>query len=209
MGPKQWTVLVLAMLAAVSTARADTLLLKSGDRLSGTIEVSDAKDVTLKTDFAGEIEEVHWTSIQDVKSDQSVYVVMPDKSTAHGVLSTDGANLVVHPANGAAVQLPMAAVTAVRSSDQETAYEKTLHPSLLENWKGGVNIGFALARGNSETTNSTPDLPRTARPSTTRSLCTSLRCIPPTTFRAAALPRIPLSAERNTTATLPAVFSHS
>lgn len=152
MGPKQWTVLVLAMLAAVSTARADTLLLKSGDRLSGTIEVSDAKDVTLKTDFAGEIK-VHWTSIQDVKSDQSVYVVMPDKSTAHGVLSTDGANLVVHPANGAAVQLPMAAVTAVRSSDQETAYEKTLHPSLLENWKGGVNIGFALARGNSETTN--------------------------------------------------------
>jgi putative salt-induced outer membrane protein len=149
---KQWAAFFSALLALASTARADTLLLKSGDRLTGSIEVSDAKDVTLKTDFAGEIK-VHWSSIQDVKSDQSIYVVMPDKSTAHGALSTEGANIVVHPENGTAVQMPMTAVTAMRSSDQQTAYEKTLHPNLIENWKGGVNLGFALARGNSDTTN--------------------------------------------------------
>ena len=28
-----------------------------------------------------------------------------------------------------------------------------MHPGLLEDWKGGVNVGFALARGNSDTTN--------------------------------------------------------
>jgi hypothetical protein len=63
MGPKQWTLSVLGVLAAVSTTRADTLLLKNGDRLTGTIKVSEGKDLTMKTDFAGEIK-VHWSSIQ-------------------------------------------------------------------------------------------------------------------------------------------------
>lgn len=152
MRPKHWVAFLLSVLVTISTARADTLLLKNGDHLTGTIEVSDSKDLTMKTDFAGEIK-VHWTSIQDVKSDASVYVVMPDKSTAHGSLSTEGANLVVHPATGSVVQMPITAVTTVRSADQQTAYEKTLHPNLIENWIGGVNLGFALARGNSETTN--------------------------------------------------------
>ncbi|HZD30753.1 MAG TPA: DUF481 domain-containing protein, partial [Candidatus Angelobacter sp.] len=33
------------------------------------------------------------------------------------------------------------------------AYEKSLHPTMLEGWTGGGSMGFALARGNSETTN--------------------------------------------------------
>jgi putative salt-induced outer membrane protein YdiY len=49
--------------------------------------------------------------------------------------------------------VPLAQITIVRSADQQAAYEKSLHPSLIEGWKGGVNIGFALARGNSDTTN--------------------------------------------------------
>src|SRR5271170_3327310 len=116
-----------------SAVRADTLVLKSGDRLTGTIEVSDDKDVTLETDFAAEIKD-HWSTVQNVKSDKPVYVVMPDKSTVNGTLSTDGANIVVHPASGAPVQLPIAAVTVVRSSALEAAYEKTLHPNLLGDW---------------------------------------------------------------------------
>jgi putative salt-induced outer membrane protein len=148
----QWAALFFGVLVSASTSRADTLVLKNGDHLTGTIEDSDGKDVTLKTDFAGEIK-IHWATIQDVKSDEPVYVVMPDKNTVHGNVATDGANLVVRPANGTVVQLPMTAVTVVRSSDRQAAYEKTLHPGLLEGWAGGVNLGFALARGNSDTTN--------------------------------------------------------
>jgi putative salt-induced outer membrane protein len=135
-----------------SAAHADNVVLKNGDHLTGTIEVSDGKDITLKTDFAGEIK-ILWSSVLEVKSDKPIYVLMPDKSTVSGNLTTDGVNLVVHPANGSAVQLPMTAVTVIRSFDQQTAYEKTLHPNLIENWKGGFNLGLALARGNSETTN--------------------------------------------------------
>ena len=41
----------------------------------------------------------------------------------------------------------------MRSPADQAAYEKSLHPGMLEGWTGGGNFGFALARGNSETTN--------------------------------------------------------
>jgi putative salt-induced outer membrane protein YdiY len=46
----------------------------------------------------------------------------------------------------------LADVKQIRSQAGETAYEKSLHPPLYDAWKLGVNFGFALARGNSNTT---------------------------------------------------------
>src|SRR6202522_2319569 len=151
---RQFIGIFAAAMALASAARADTVMLKNGDRLTGTVEVSDGKDVTLKTDFAGEIK-IQWYAVQELKTDKPVYVVTPDKQTVSGTVSTDGTNLVIQTANNATVQVPLAQVTVVRSFDVETAYEKSLHPSLIEGWKGGVNLGFAVARGNSETTNLT------------------------------------------------------
>src|SRR5271168_1036964 len=151
---KQLLTIFVCAFAMAFTARADTILLKNGDHLTGTVEVSDGKDVTFKTDFAGEIK-ITWASVQEVKTDKAIYVVTPDKRTVSGTVSTDGTNLIVHTANNGTVQVPMAQVTVVRSNDLEAAYEKSLHPSLMEGWKGGVNLGFAIARGNSETTNLT------------------------------------------------------
>ena len=145
---------VAAFMAMACVASADTVVLKNGDHLSGTVETSDGKNVTLKTDYAGEIQ-IQWSSIAQIKTDKPIYVVMPDKSTVSGILTTDGANIIVQPASGAPVQLSVAQVTVVRGMDQQAAYEKSLHPAIWEDWKGGINLGFALARGNSETTNLT------------------------------------------------------
>lgn len=142
------------LLTIASTAAADTVILKNGDHLTGTVEVSDGKDLTLKTDFAGEIK-ITWSAVTQVTTEKALYVVTPDKKTVSGTVTTEGADLVVHTATAGPVQVPMEKVTVVRSSDAETAYEKSQHPGLLEGWKGGVNLGFALARGNSATTNLT------------------------------------------------------
>lgn len=151
---KQVLAAVAGFVAMACAASADTVVLKNGDHLTGTVETSDGKNVTLKTDYAGEIQ-IQWSSIAQIKTDKPIYVVMPDKSTVSGILTTDGTSIIVQPASGPPVQIAVAQVTVVRGMDQETAYEKSLHPGLLENWKGGVNLGFALARGNSETTNLT------------------------------------------------------
>src|SRR5262249_4146419 len=55
--------------------------------------------------------------------------------------------------SGATVETPLSAVKRLRGSAEEAAYEKTLHPGLLEAWNGGLVAGFALTRGNSETKN--------------------------------------------------------
>jgi putative salt-induced outer membrane protein len=151
---RQFIGIFAAAMALASAAVADTVVLKNGDHLTGTVEVSDGKDVTLKTDYAGEIK-IQWSAVQELKTDKPIYIVTPDKKTVSGTVTTDGSNLVIHTANNGTVQVALAQVTVVRSSDVETAYEKSLHPGLLEAWKGGVNLGFAVARGNSETTNLT------------------------------------------------------
>ena len=151
---RQFLAIFAGAIALASAASADTVVLKNGDHLTGTVEVSDGKDVTLKTDFAGEIK-IQWSAVQELKTDKPIYVVTPDKKTVSGTVSTDGSNLLIHTANNGTVQIALAQVTVVRSSDVETAYEKSLHPSLLEAWKGGASLGFAVARGNSETTNLT------------------------------------------------------
>jgi putative salt-induced outer membrane protein YdiY len=50
-------------------------------------------------------------------------------------------------------KLPLADIAAMRSPADQAAYEKSLHPGIMEGWAGGGSFGLALARGNSETTN--------------------------------------------------------
>jgi putative salt-induced outer membrane protein len=143
--------LLVASLAAASASMADSVTLRNSDHLSGTIVTSDGKDVTLKTDYAGEIK-ISWSAVKEVSSDKALYVVTADNKTVTGVITTDGTNLIVHTAPSGEVQVPFAKITVVRSADLQAAYEKSLHPSLIEGWKGGVSIGLAIARGNSDTT---------------------------------------------------------
>jgi len=144
--------ILTAFFALVSATRADSLAMRNGDHLSGTIVTSDAKNLTLKTDYAGEIK-ISWAAVKEASSDKSLYVVASGDKTVNGTITSDGTNLIVHTAGSGEVQVPLAQVVVVRSADQQAVYEKSLHPSLIEGWKGGVTLGFALARGNSDTTN--------------------------------------------------------
>ena len=144
--------LMLGLLLVVRSGRADTLVLKNGDHLTGTVVSSGGKELTLNTNFAGEIK-VKWLTIAEVKSDLPLYVVTSDKKTLSGKVTTEDGNLVVHTRDAGAVRVPFADVTEIRSQSAQAAYEKSQHPGILEAWKGGANVGFALGRGNSETTN--------------------------------------------------------
>ncbi len=52
-----------------------------------------------------------------------------------------------------AQQIPKADVATLRSTADQAAYEKSLHPGFFEGWIGGGSFGLGLARGNSDTTN--------------------------------------------------------
>ncbi len=128
---------------------ADQIVLKNGDRLTGSITKSDGKQLVIKTDYAGDVT-VKFDAIQSITSAGDLNVTLGGK-TVVGPVTTDGDNVVVTTKNAGPVEAPKASVTVLRSPAEQAAYEKTLHPSLLEGWNGGLNVGFAITAGNSET----------------------------------------------------------
>ncbi|HZP17182.1 MAG TPA: DUF481 domain-containing protein [Terriglobales bacterium] len=132
-------------------ALADQVWLSNGDRLSGTIVKSDGKTLVLHTSYADDIG-LDWSAVKGIQSDQKLHLVLQDGRTLAGEVSTSDGRLEVATSSGT-VESSVSAVKAVRGEKEESSYEKTLHPGLLEGWKSGLNAGFALTRGNSETRN--------------------------------------------------------
>jgi len=143
--------LTVFSLFASSLLFADQVVLKNGDRLSGSITKSDGKVLVIKTDFAGEVT-IQWPAVEAINSTQPLHVTTQAGQTVVGPVATVNGNLSVTTAP-APVSVPTSEVTALRNDAEQAAYEKSLHPSLMQGWAGGANVGFALTRGNSETKN--------------------------------------------------------
>lgn len=156
--------LLFAAAALACTARADTVTLENGDRLTGMIVKSDGKELTLKTDDAGPLcvpgktssgrcLTVPWPAVRAITSTGPLYVVTPQGTTVGGIVTTEGNDLIVTPSTGAPERIPLANAATIRSQSEQTAYERSLHPGVLEGWRVNSSLGFGLARGNSRTTN--------------------------------------------------------
>jgi putative salt-induced outer membrane protein len=145
---------VLALLCVFGLSSmlfADQVVLSNGDRLTGAITKSDGKTLVIKTDLAGEVT-VPWTAVQSLTSAAPLHVVTAAKTVVGPVTASDK-SLAVNTAPGGPVDIPRVEVMAMRNDQEEAAYEKSLHPTLLQGWAGGASIGFALTGGNSETKN--------------------------------------------------------
>lgn len=130
---------------------ADQIILKNGDRLTGSIVKSDGKELVIKTDYAGDVT-VKFDAIQSLTSTGDLNVTL-GKTVVVGTVSTRGDDVVVATKTAGPVEAPKASVAMLRNPAEEAAYQKSLRPGLLEGWNGGVNVGFALTRGNSATKN--------------------------------------------------------
>jgi putative salt-induced outer membrane protein YdiY len=132
-------------------ALADQVSLKNGDRLSGTIVKSDASTLVLHTDYAGDVS-LKWDAIQGIQSSEPLHVELQNGKTAVGPVATADDKLEITTQNGT-VEAPKSSVKTLRNDAEQAAYERTLHAGLLQDWKAGLNVGFALTGGNSQTEN--------------------------------------------------------
>jgi putative salt-induced outer membrane protein YdiY len=142
---------LFAMMAVGPLGVADTVVTNNGSNLIGTVDSADGKQLMLKTDYADVIT-IQWSQVKAVTTDKPIFVVTPDKRTVSGTVTTEDSNLVIHSSSGD-VRVPLSDAQTIRSAGQQQTYESNLHPSFVQNWTGGLNLGFALARGNSDTTN--------------------------------------------------------
>jgi putative salt-induced outer membrane protein YdiY len=144
--------IVLAMGVFCSSLFADQIVLKNGDRLSGAIIKSDAKNLVIKTDYAGEVT-VDWSAVQDMNSTKSLHVGLKSGQTVVGPLAVKEGKLEVTTKDFGILKTPADSIVVIRDDADQLAYEKSLHPGFSQGWAGGANLGFALTAGNSETKN--------------------------------------------------------
>jgi putative salt-induced outer membrane protein len=143
---------LIAFFALSSLVYADQVTLKNGDHLTGKVVKSDGKTLVLHTDAGGDVT-LQISAIQELKTDQELHVTAKGGKTAVGPVSTSDGKIEIVTKTQGTVEVALADVTLIRNDDEEAAYQKSLHPGLYHGWTGGANVGFSIARGNSETEN--------------------------------------------------------
>jgi putative salt-induced outer membrane protein len=143
---------LVAVFALSSLLLGDQVTLKNGDRLTGTVVKADGKTLVLHTDAAGDIT-LKMDLIQDIRTDQELHVGMKDGKTAVGPVTTTDGKIAVATKTSGTIEAAREDVTVMRNDAEQQSYDKSLHPGLMHGWNGGANVGFSVARGNSETEN--------------------------------------------------------
>jgi putative salt-induced outer membrane protein YdiY len=149
---KLLSALLLSIFLFSQFALADQVVLKNGDRLTGTIVKSDGKELVIKTEFAGEVT-IQWSAIQELNSSEPLHVESKEGQKVQGTVKTEDGKIAVQTTDKGQVEVAKDSVSLIRSQSEQAAYEQTLHPDWLHGWDGGANVAFALTRGNSETKN--------------------------------------------------------
>jgi putative salt-induced outer membrane protein YdiY len=129
-------------------ARADEIVMKNGDRVTGSIVKQDGTNITIKTDNFGVITAA-WDQVVSVKSDQPLNLTLKDGKTLAGTLATSEGKVEV-AAKEATVAVAPGDVAGIRNAAEQQAYERLLAPGLLELWAGTASVGWAGTNGNAK-----------------------------------------------------------
>jgi putative salt-induced outer membrane protein YdiY len=144
--PRWVPVAALALCAVLAgAARADQIVMKNGDRVTGSIIKQDGKTITVKTANFGVVT-APWDQVESITSDTPVTVALKDGKSVAGKLATAEGKVQV-----AGVAVAPADVTAIRNADEQRNYERLLRPGMLDLWSGSGSLGFAGANGNART----------------------------------------------------------
>ena len=148
-GARILTSFVVSAGLLLSTAWADQVVMKNGDRVTGTILKQDGKAITVKTDSFG-IVTAPWDQVASLKSDQPVNVVLKDGKTLVGTVAPGEGEIEV-TTRDTKVNVNPGEVSTIRNADEQKAYERMLSPGLLQLWSGGGSLGWAGTNGNAKT----------------------------------------------------------
>jgi putative salt-induced outer membrane protein YdiY len=141
--------LALLLLAAAPSLHADSVVLKNGDRLTGTAVKLDGGKLTFKTAYADAIV-IAWDQVISLTTTTALVLPTPKGNLSITGVERSTAGLVVTTPSGISTLDP-ATVTVLRSPADQKAFEASLHPNWGHAWAGAANVSLALTRGNSDT----------------------------------------------------------
>jgi putative salt-induced outer membrane protein YdiY len=125
------------------------LVLKNGDRVTGSIVKKDDKTITIKTDAFGVIS-APWDQVVSITAEKPVTVVLKNGKTVEGTMATAAGKVEV-ATKDAKLAVETVEVQTIRDADEQKAYERLLHPGWTQLWGWTGTLGFAGAAGNART----------------------------------------------------------
>jgi putative salt-induced outer membrane protein len=147
---------VVALLPAAPLA--DTVVLKNGDRLTGTVNQLAGGKLTVTTTYAGAVT-IAWDEVSSVKLDKPLILPVETRAGKHvniqkteiTAIDRTPTGFVVTSASGPQ-PVPADGLSTLRTAAAEQAYEASIGPNFLHAWTGAANLSIAVTSGNSETT---------------------------------------------------------
>lgn len=154
-----WNLILFAFLLgpAAMLTRADWIVLKDGDRVSGKILKKDGKNVTIQSRHFGTLT-VPWESVAAVETDQPVNVVLPNEETFKASLQTRNGQIQVAPEEGTPRTVRPSEILALRNNAEQRTYERLLRPGIMDLWAITGSFNIAGATGNADTSTLTTPL---------------------------------------------------
>jgi len=125
------------------------VVLKNGDRVTGSIIKKDGKNLVIKTDQFGVVT-TSWDQVVSIQADKPVNVVLPDGKTVQGTIATTNGKVEI-TTKDAKLSFEPAEVATNRNDDERKAYERLQKPGWGELWTGTGSVGFAGTSGNART----------------------------------------------------------
>lgn len=158
-------VALMACLLAWS-ARADQIVLKDGDRITGVIVKKDGDKLTVDSKNFGVVT-VKWADVESIAANNPLNVVLSGDRAVKGTIATRSGQIVVN-SSGQTQTIPPGDVLVLRNDAEQRAYERFLHPGLLDLWTITGSLNLAGTKGNAEASTLTTPITFVRASSTSR-----------------------------------------
>ncbi len=149
-------IIALLSISFSHAAIADTVKLKNGDWITGTVVKKETDKLVFKTKYTGEIN-ILWSEIATLNTDEPVKVVLSDDSTFDARLQKRSLGRVKMVTSGLRMtsELDLKDVTYINPSPEITGQGVE--------WSGYANVGGAVTSGNTDNSQVRADAEAIAR----------------------------------------------
>ncbi len=148
-GFKLSILVLVSVFLSSSFTWSDQVLLKNGDRVTGSVIKKDEKSLVIKTDALGAVT-APWDQVTGLTVESPVYVLLTNGMSYQGTLKTAEAKVELLSGQET-ITCALAEIAAIRNADEQKAYERLLKPGWGDLWAGTGTVGLAGTTGNSET----------------------------------------------------------
>jgi len=134
--------ILAGLFAAVPAALADVVVMKNGDRLTGTVVNKIGSTLVFKTPYAGKIS-IKWAEVASLETDEPVKLIYDDETLATGVFESSASGdiqLIRQEAEEAPIDLEKVAHINPPKHVSGEGYT----------FSGNANLGIEVKRGNTD-----------------------------------------------------------